>query len=143
MRRIISSVACPAIPCYIICGLSRYTMLYHLWPVPLYHVISCGLSRYTMLYHLWPVPLYHVISSVACPAIPYFPILSLKRHYFRKKRSLMSTIFLFCSQISPATFLTAEDLRAMLPHCHIAILPQLHTGPPVRYRLFVSAFNKT
>jgi hypothetical protein len=86
---ILSSVGCPTLQYFVICGLSDYTVFYHLWAVRLYIILSsvgcptiqyfviCGLSDYTVFCHLWAVRLYSILSSVGCPTIQYFVICGL------------------------------------------------------------------
>jgi hypothetical protein len=72
------------------------------------------------------------LSSVACPAVPYFSILSHKRHDFREKllnikRILISSIH-FVWNIS---------------HCKKNSTRCYDTCLQVKYRLFLSDFNET
>ena len=53
-----------------------------------------------------------IFLSVSCPAVPYFPTLSQKRHSFWKKKLLnIKCVFWFSLQTLPEAFLTLRGIQ--------------------------------
>jgi len=76
-----------------------------------------------------------ILSSVACPAVPYFPTLSHKRYEFKKNTLLnIICVFWFSQQILSETFLI---LRRSKPDMTKNVYC-LH----IKYCLFLPYFNK-
>jgi len=76
-----------------------------------------------------------ILSSVACPALQYFPTLFHKWHTFEKKKVTERTCVLIFSTNSTETFLIRRKLREILSY--------IYKGLDVKYPSFLSYCNET
>ena len=77
------------------------------------------------------------LSSVASPALKYFPKLSHKRHDFRKKKLLkIKCVFWFSQQLLFDTFPFWEEMSAMWSEMS-EMWSEMYIGLHVEYPLFV------
>jgi len=76
----------------------------------------------------------HILSSVACPAVQYFSVLSHKRHYFRNKLLDLKYVLRFYLQLCPKRFSFYEEMSEILSKTYI--------GRHVKHPLFFSDLMK-
>jgi hypothetical protein len=78
---------------------------------------------------------YIILSSVACPALPYFSILSLKRHDFQKTLLSIKYVFWSSVQLLLETFLILRRIER-------EIIINVHRSS-CKVPLFLSNFKET